>query len=401
MGVYDTLEIPLKNGVPFSDRVASIKGAVENVRNPLESDIPFRSNPYYAQVVDLRPQGIEAILHLNARKTGTHKIQLVEAGHKCCGEIADTVAQITTEHPRLQAISRVDSCADVIDGPSVGWMAQSVRARSVQWQAQLGSVELRDSENRRMQWSEMGKRELQTMYLGKRPNCFRVYDKLAERFQTWRREKRRHEAMAGDIVAGKLSEIEQHRSQVVAYWRVRYGLKPWVKGLSKDLRPGAARIFPFPDFPTWLRANCVGPMAKVLEMPKLPKVLTRVERQMGAGRVPDRLNSFERIFSRDAVEFNPFERLNFSPFDTRKEIDIDDYSPVEFAAGMMFRRWLEEGEMTYQQMYAWWNKKRNAKRYAKKFAPFIAAANPAKVVSITSSELYEQYRESLTRQLAA
>jgi len=398
--LYDTLEIPLKTGTLFSDRVASIKSAVEHVRDPLESDIPFRSNLYYAQVVDLRPQGIDAILHLNARKTGTHKIQLVEAGHKCCGEIADTVAKITTEHPRLQAISRVDSCADVIDGPSVRWVAQSVRARSAQWQAQFGAVELRDESNRKMQWSEMGKREVQTMYLGKRPNCFRVYDKLSERFQAWRREKRRHEVMAGDVVADKLSQIEQHRSQVVAYWRVRYGLTPWVKGLSKDLRSGAARIFPFPDFQSWLREQCIGPMAKVLEMPALPKVFTRVERQMGAGRVPEQLNSFERIFSREAVEFNPFERLQFSSFDADTKINPDDYSIVELAAGMMFRQWLETG-MSYQQLYALWNKKRNAKRYSKKFAPFIAAANPSKVESISSAELYEQYRESLTRQLAA
>jgi hypothetical protein len=265
---------------------------------------------------------------------------------------------------------------------------------------QFGAVELRDESDRKMLWSEMGKREVQTMYLGKRPNCFRVYDKLTERFRAWKLEKRRHEAMAGDIVAGKLSGIEEHRSQVVAYWRVRYGLKPWVKGLSKELRPGAARMFPFPDFGTWLRANCVGPMAKVIEMPQLPKVLTRVERQMGAGRVPERLNSFERIFSRDAVEFNPFDRLDFSMFSADTQIEERDYSPVEFAAGLMFKHWLETG-MSYQQLYAYWSRKRNAKRIAKKFAPFIAAANPSKVVSITSSELYEQYRESLTRQLAA
>jgi hypothetical protein len=206
--------------------------------------------------------------------------------------------------------------------------------------------------------------------------------------------------MAGDVVADKLSQIEQHRSQVVAYWRVRYGLTPWVKGLSKDLRSGAARIFPFPDFQSWLREQCIGPMAKVLEMPALPKVFTRVERQMGAGRVPEQLNSFERIFSREAVEFNPFERLQFSSFDADTKINPDDYSIVELAAGMMFRQWLETG-MSYQQLYALWNKKRNAKRYSKKFAPFIAAANPSKVESISSAELYEQYRESLTRQLAA
>src|SRR5947209_3207554 len=108
--MYDTVEIPLMPGAPFTDRIRSIKTGVENVRNQLESDIPFRSNLYYSQVVDLRKvEDIDAVLHLNARKTGTHKIQIIEAGRKCSGEIADTIAQIVTEHPDLQAVSRVDS----------------------------------------------------------------------------------------------------------------------------------------------------------------------------------------------------------------------------------------------------------------------------------------------------
>jgi len=365
----------------------------------MESAIPFRSNLYYQQVVDLRPQGIDAVLHLNARKTGTHKIQIIEAGHKCAGEIADTVAEITTEHPSFQLISRVDSCADVCDGPSVRWLAQSVRARSAQWQAQLGTVELRDGMNKPMQWSEMGKREVQTMYLGKKPNCFRVYDKTAERFRVWKLEKRRHEQMAARLVADKVIECSQ--SEENAAWQLRFpNLKAWRRDLDKRLKPSAARMFEFPDFETWLKANCVGPMAKVLEFPKLPSVITRVERQMGAGRVPEQLNTFEKVFSINAVEFNPFTRLDFSQFDAKTEISMEDFSPVEFAAGLQFKYWLETG-MSYQQLYSFLSPKRNVKRIVKKFAPFIAAANPPKEKSISSAELYEHYRESLQRQMAA
>jgi hypothetical protein len=67
---------------------------------------------------------------------------------------------------------------------------------------------------------------------------------------------------------------------------------------------------------------------------------------------------------------------------------------------MQFKHWLETG-MTYQQLYAYWNTRRNAKAIAKKFAPFVSAANPPKVVSITSSDLYERYRSSVSRQMAA
>lgn len=393
------MEIPLNPNVRFTERASTIKLAVEHERNPLESPIPFRSNLYYQQVVDLRPQGIDAVLHLNARKTGSHKIQIVEAGHKCSGEIADTLALIVDEHPKSQGVSRVDSCADVLDGPSVRWIAQSVRARSAQWQAQLGNIELRDDAGKRMSWSEMGKREVQTMYLGKKPNCFRVYDKKAERHRAWTLEKRRHEQMAAQMVADKVLECSD--SEKNAAWQLRFpNLKAWRRDLDKRLKPSAARMFDFPPFEEWLKANCVGPMAKVLEFQKLPSVMTRVERQMGAGRVPEQLNTFEKLFSRDAVEFNPFTRLDFSQFDVKTEISIDDFSPVEFAAGLQFKQWLETG-MSYQQLYAFLSRKRNAKRIVKKFAPFIAAANPAKEVSISSAELYQQYRESLTRQMAA
>ena len=384
-------------GAPFTERIDSIKSAVEHVRDPLESDIPFRSNLYYAQVVDLRKiEDIDAVLHLNARKTGTHKIQIIEAGKKCAGEIAEVVSQVVTEHPDLQAVSRVDSCADVLDGPHVRWIAQSVRARSAQWQSQFGSVELQDEAGKRMQWSEMGKREVATMYLGMRPNCFRVYDKIAERRKAWSLEKRRHESTAAKLVADKVTE---GMGQVdVNYWAIRYpSLKKWRTELEKQLKPSARNTFPFPSFANWFQEQARGPQSNLVEM---PQTLTRVERQMGAGRIPERLNSFEKLFSKQALEFNPFDRLDFSAFAATTEINMSDYSIVEFAAGLQFKHWLEQG-MSYQQLYALWNQKRHGKKLAQKYAPFVSAAQPKDEVKISARDLYERYRDSLSRQMAA
>jgi hypothetical protein len=183
----------------------------------------------------------------------------------------------------------------------------------------------------------------------------------------------------------------------------------------RELLCSGRYYLPFPDFDTWFAAQCVGPMTNVVQMrlpgkedpeqmdllPQLPKVLTRVERQMAAGRVPPELDTFEKLFSKRALDFNPFERLTFSSFAGQTQIDMDDYSPVEFAAGMQFKQWLEKREMTYQQLYAFWNRTRNGKAIAEKFAPFVAAANPPKEVSISSSDLYERYRSSVSRQMAA
>ena len=121
---------------------------------------------------------------------------------------------------------------------------------------------------------------------------------------------------------------------------------------------------------------------------------------MAAGRVPEQLDSFEKLFSVKALDFNPFERLNFSSFNSETQIDMSDFSPVQFAAGMQFKHWLETG-MSYQQLYAYWNTRRNAKAIATKFAPFVAAANPPQAVSITAADLYERYRSSVSRQMAA
>jgi hypothetical protein len=414
--MYDTLEIPLMPGVSFSDRIASLKAEVEFCSDPLKSEIPFRSNLYYKQVVDLRRVAeIDAILHLNAKKTGTHKIQIIEAGRKCQGQIADVIAEIVNEHPDLLRVSRVDSCADIVDGPSVPWIAQSLRARSAQWQAEFGSVELHDEAGRTMAWSEMGKREVQTMYMGKRPNCFRVYNKVAERFHAWELEKRRHERLARQIVIEKATEGAPE---------FRYTPEPFPSGAveayrarkrRKELLCSGRYYLPFPDFVSWFAAQCVGPMTNVVQMrlpghdepeqmslvPQLPKVLTRVERQMAAGRVPPELDTFEKLFSKRALDFNPFERLDFSSFAGQTQIDMDDYSPVEFAAGMQFKQWLETGGMSYQQLYCFWNRKRNAKAIAAKFAPFVAAANPPEVVSISPADLFDRYRDSVSRQLAA
>jgi hypothetical protein len=413
--MYDTLEIPLKPAVSFSDRIASFKLAVEFCSDPLKSEIPFHSNLYYRQVVDLRQVAeIDAMLHLNAKKTGTHKIQIIEAGRKCRGEIADTIAEIVNGHPDLLGVSRVDSCVDIIDGPKVSWIAQSVRARCAQWQAELGSVELHDEAGRTMAWSEMGKREVQSMYMGKRPNCFRYYDKLAERLRVWNLEKRRHERHASQIVVDKATEGAPECRYTPEAFAARAMAEYRAVMRRKELLCSGRYYLPFPDFDTWFAAQCVGPMTNVVQMrlpgqddpeqmnlvPQLPKVLTRVERQMAAGRVPPELDSFGKLFSMRALDFNPFERLDFSSFAGQTQIDMDDYSPVDFSAGLQFKQWLETG-MSYQQLYAYWNKNRNAKAIAKKFAPFVAAANPSKEVSISSAELYDRYRSSVLRQLAA
>lgn len=403
--MYDTLEIPLPPSASFSDRIRSFKREVESVSDPLKSEIPYRLNLYYRQVVDLRRVAeIDAILHLNAKKTCTHKIQIIEAGHKCQGQIADTIAEIVNDHPNLLGVSRVDSCADLVDGPSVRWIAQSVRAKSTQWQAQICSIEVSADEAEKYDWSPMGKQQVHTMYWGKRPNCFRCYNKLAERLYVWNVERRRHERMARKIVVDKAMQGAPDVIYTPEAFAVRAVASYHAFKRRKELLCSGRYYLPFPDFKTWFVAQCIGPMTNLVQVqdssPQLPKVLTRMERQMGAGRVPPQIDTFEKLFSREALDFNPFERLEFSPFDVSTEVCLEDYKPVEFFAGLQIKQCLREG-MPYQELWRILDKSRNGKKMVTKFAPFVAAANPSGEAMISLAELYEHYRNSISRQMAA
>ena len=57
----------------------------------------------------------------------------------------------------------------------VEWFTRHVRARYKQWVCDIGQV---DSEIR--DYARMGRQQVQTFYLGKRPDCFRIYEKIAE-----------------------------------------------------------------------------------------------------------------------------------------------------------------------------------------------------------------------------
>ena len=239
------------------------------------------------------------------------------------------------------------------------------------------------------------------MYLGKRPNCFRVYDKLAERRRAWRLEKGRHERMARQVVIDKAMEGDPKLRHTPDVFMSQQAALYHAQKRRRELLCSGRYYFPFPSFESWFRDQCTGPMSVLVlhTVEDIPSVFTRVERQMGAGRVPEELNSFQKLFT-SGVEFNPFDRLQFSPFDADTTVDPDDYSLIDLAAGMQIKQWLHEG-MTYQHLYAKLDEQRHGKQLVEKFAPFVAAANPPQAVTISSAELYERYRDSVSRQMAA
>jgi hypothetical protein len=184
------------------------------------------------------------------------------------------------------------------------------------------------------EYSAMGMRVVQTFYLGKRPNVIRFYDKVAE-----------------------------FKHQYVQ--------------LLRKLEPGA-------QIPTFEETYGVPPDA----------VLTRVERQLGGGRIPQQIDTFGKL--RCADSFNPFQRLRM--------IDGSDQCPRPGdCRSDVYERGIEVGESILQQgfhrtRYLLNEQSRgNADRILKTVLPFI----PNGGYRITPDELFARYQESVSRQLRA
>jgi hypothetical protein len=145
------------------------------------------------------------------------------------------------------------------------------------------------------------------------------------------------------------------------------------------------------------------PEANPAEQKILPfPVVTRVENQFG-GRVPEQMKTVGEI-RRSVVEFNPFARMRL--MGSAVPAGLFDRSPdgayrlsvMQWCTGMyIYQNWKAEGAA---QMRATLNRDRNFARLMNsllEFLPAEAGGEPG----ITEPELYERYRSSICRQLAA
>lgn len=358
--MYDKIEIPLPAHIPFRPGISEIR---DMLRSPQSAAIVKHSKtPYYQAVVDLREHGLDAVLHLGSRmgkQKGKHKLELLDTGEKGYDEILELISGVIEDSPLHQKISRLDTCVDV-DGIGVDWFYRSMRANHKQWMAMFGKIE--------PEYSEMGKRRLQTIYAGKRPNCFRCYDKTAELLaQQYGKARRLHKRQLRDRFYNELANGPRDAVPVPA-----------------DVMARLEADFPFPSFE---------------QMYGIPEnhVRTRLERQMAAGKVPRLVNKVYKLL--DGAEFNPFEKITFNGGGALL-VERDGFSPVEWLAGVKMWELLESGEMGYQELRNLLNRDRNGARYERKFAPFLDRAASGER-SITSADLFERYRASIARQLAA
>lgn len=130
-----------------------------------------RRSTHYQGVCDLRPFGIDAILHLYFRGRGekNHKLEIVDAGEKSIDQMAQIIDCVFDIDPFKLHAMRLDFAADMFGVP-VTHLYESLRVKFKRSSDQRGELD----------YEVVGGRRLEYFRYGKAPNCHRVYDKPAE-----------------------------------------------------------------------------------------------------------------------------------------------------------------------------------------------------------------------------
>ena len=295
--VIDKVEVRIPAAAPYSEEFSRVYS--EHCGDPRI----FRPSQHYLRAGDLRGLGYQSILHAHCLhgKASNHKLELIDTGELSFLEIQREIQRVFDVDPWQLGVMRIDLAAD-IPGVPVSWFARNTRVKWKQWGAELGKLE----------YATMGRRKVETLYFGKRPNCVRTYDKISEFRHQYQKMLRR---------ASDAAEI-----------------------------PSFEEKFHYPE---------------------TGFVLTRVERQIAGGRLPLRFDTIGKL--RRLPEFNPFEHLELLQGD-RPEPNIDDYGVMEYYTGMGLRA--AANEMGIQRLRAQLNQRSsgNASRIFRMYEHFLPGA---------------------------
>jgi hypothetical protein len=280
MGI-DTLHLGVFQTTPFRPNIVQIMRGIDW----RDGSRRFVRSKHYAGIIDLRPLGIDALLHAYNRHTQSrdHKLELINAGKKNYSELVQQIESVFETDADTLRVMRLDLCADMF-GVHVSWFQPRARIRYKRFAREIGAL----------RYEQMGERAIQTLVAGKRPNVFRFYDKVAECLVDFKKRCRRTSEDADEL--------------------------------------NFEREYGFPA----------------------DAVLTRVERQMGGGRIPEPLSPFGRL-TRTAPEFNPFEPMEIVSGHNHSLPALDECGWSEWVMGTRLNELACEWGM--QQLHAVINRK--------------------------------------------
>jgi hypothetical protein len=313
----------------------------------------FRRSQFYQYVCNLRdPFGVDAMIHLNYRYgRENHKVEIIDAGDKTLDEMAGIITQLFDIDPWRLRVMRTDLAADV-DGAPVHWFKNSAHIDRKQF-----SSSIEKSFERELQFVSMGSAVAQTLYAGKRPNLYRIYDKLAE----WRIQYRKivqdyqrfNERMAGMDMTGEQRYFGQRCPPTFHEYCETFGY---------DFQPG--------------------------------NVLTRVERQIG-GRVPPEFATLADL--RHAHELDPFTALQIIPSAKSQILDppAENVSVRNWLAALGFESVKQQfGSAQLARQFVLKHGKNNGKRILES----LLKSMPRSRAAVTREGIVESYRLSTLAQ---
>lgn len=178
-----------------------------------------------------------------------------------------------------------------------------------------------------IEYEDIGDRQVQYLRFGKRPSLIRAYDKPAE-------------------CKARLPEI--------------------LKRVSKDAEvPTFEQCFGFPE----------------------NAIITRVERQMGGGRIPAELATFGLL--KRAADFDPFTDVEIIPSGEIPIPDRNEYDPAETIKILGTHSLIaREG---YQNAFARLNRDHNGKRHVEPYLRYLQRCAP--VLEIDRAQMTELFRK--------
>ncbi len=288
----------------------------------------FRPSRFYLGRGDLRPLGIDAILHVGYKfgDSHDHKLELLDTGKKSYSDLVTIIEAVTYADPEQLRVMRIDLCADV-PGVPVLWFQPRVRVKYKRFANEIGQLK----------YERIGRGGIETLTAGKRPNLIRIYDKVAESKEQFRKILRKY---------------------------------------SRDSEsPTFENEFGFPE----------------------NAIVTRVERQFGGDRIPECLNTFAKLPR--APEFNPFTSIEIIDGRGSRVPTIAECGGLtEWVIGTRYRELRDE--MGMQQFRAFLNRhsQGNASRIIEKYSRFFAAGDDD---CLDVGRIFSIYRQSAVRQLSA
>jgi hypothetical protein len=164
-GPVDKLEIRIPKGTTVSE------GLYRELRQS-RVDLTRRTK-YYGRVEDLRRYGRSSILYSGQKWNGNHKLEIVGSGMMTLPEIASEISNVFDVDPRSAEIMRIDLAVDV-QGYPVDWFRRRARVSHKRYSSEYARFVSEHA-------------QVETLYFGKRPNIFRIYDKTEEQRVDYRR----------------------------------------------------------------------------------------------------------------------------------------------------------------------------------------------------------------------